>query len=130
MVNKFNNINRNVNKVNLPIFDILLICFYYYYKESGITTIYDYKISENITYMSGWFTALNNLGIIGFLTYLYFFIPKIFNRRNTAGMFGFFLFTALMFGTSIYEKPIYFLALYLITTNTLNYEEYDSLDDN
>lgn len=93
-------------------------CFYYYYYQAGISTIYDYRVGNNITYMSGWFTLLCNSGIIGSIAYLYFLLPKIIRKNNVAGIFTFVVFSAMMFGTSMFETPVFFLSLYMIVTNT------------
>ena len=91
--------------------------FYYYYKQAHISTIYDYNVGANITYMSGWFYALCNLGIVGFLIYLSIILPKVFRKYNLAGLFAFIAFSAMMLGTSMFETPVYYLSLYLIATS-------------
>lgn len=90
--------------------------FEYYYRYSGMTTKYDSGV-KYISYMSGWFQALCNLGILGFLCYLSYLLPTMWRNSTLAEKMMFATISMLMFGSGLFETPVCILVILTVISS-------------
>ena len=84
--------------------------FFYYYTTFNITTIYDANLTF-VSYMSGFFSALCDIGIIGFtLLFGYLLFETIKSKKRVCYALLFVL-ILLLLGSDLFESPVYFIVV-------------------
>lgn len=93
----------------------------YYYNHYGIVSRYVVDESH-VSYMSGFFSALCDLGIVGIVIYFSFLLPAALRRTDECSKILLFVLALLMICSDIFETPVYFIMVLLIISNK-NYIE-------
>jgi len=91
----------------------------YYYSHYGVVTRYIVDESH-VSYMSGFFSALCDLGVVGICIYFSFLLPVAIKRTDGCSKILLFVLALLMICSDIFETPVYFIMLLFIISNKYN----------
>ena len=103
--------------------------FYYYYETYDISTIYDSNLYY-VSYMSGLFSALCNIGFVGFTLLFGMFVYKTIKSKRIVCFALLAMLLLLLLGSDLFEAPVYFIVVLFLLSLSVNSEKKEAYSKN